>query len=179
MTPPQTTARGYLYCTFHSLLHVHANDRWIKTVELCPLSTDSNHLILVIALIYWVPGLCFPGGASGKEHTCQSRRLKRRGFNPWVRKVPWRMAGHPTQCFGLENPMDRGTCRATIHGVAKSWAQLKWLSIHSQICARQYTCLISIHHNGPKHKYCDPHFIKKKLRPREGEWGIQGHGVSN
>ena len=32
----------------------------------------------------------FPGGASGKEPTCQCRRLTRRGFNPWVRKIPWR-----------------------------------------------------------------------------------------
>ena len=28
----------------------------------------------------------FPGGTSGKEPFCQCRRLKRRGFDPWVRK---------------------------------------------------------------------------------------------
>ena len=32
----------------------------------------------------------FPGGSSGKEPTCQCRRLKRHGFDPWVRKIPWR-----------------------------------------------------------------------------------------
>ena len=32
--------------------------------------------------------LCFPGGASGKEPACQSRRPKRRGFSPWVGKIP-------------------------------------------------------------------------------------------
>ena len=32
----------------------------------------------------------FPSGASGKEPSCQSRRHKRCGFNPWVRKIPWR-----------------------------------------------------------------------------------------
>ena len=32
----------------------------------------------------------FPGGASGKEPACQCRRHKRRGFDPWVRKTPWR-----------------------------------------------------------------------------------------
>ena len=31
-----------------------------------------------------------PGGASGKEPTCQCRRLKRCGFSPWVKKIPWR-----------------------------------------------------------------------------------------
>ena len=32
----------------------------------------------------------FPGGASGKEFTCQCRRHKRCGFDPWVKKIPWR-----------------------------------------------------------------------------------------
>ena len=31
----------------------------------------------------------FPGGAAGKKPTCQQRRLKRRRFNSWVRKIPW------------------------------------------------------------------------------------------
>ena len=30
-----------------------------------------------------------PGGASGKQHACQ---CKRHGFDPWVRKIPWRRA---------------------------------------------------------------------------------------
>ena len=29
----------------------------------------------------------FLGGAAGRESACQSRRRKRRCFNPWVRKV--------------------------------------------------------------------------------------------
>ena len=41
----------------------------------------------------------FPGGASGKEPTCQCRRRKRCGFNPWVGKIPWRRAGQPTPLF--------------------------------------------------------------------------------
>ena len=62
----------------------------------------------------------FPGGASGKEPACQCRGCKRRGFNPWVRKIPWRRAWQPTPVFLLENPMDRGAWWATVHGVAKS-----------------------------------------------------------
>ena len=38
----------------------------------------------------------FLGGASGKELTCQSRRHKRYGLNPWVVKIPWRRAWKPT-----------------------------------------------------------------------------------
>ena len=29
------------------------------------------------------------GGASGKEFSYQCRRHKRRGFDPWVGKIPW------------------------------------------------------------------------------------------
>ena len=36
--------------------------------------------------------------------------------------------GNPLQYSCLENPMDRGAWRATVHGVAKSWIQLKQLS---------------------------------------------------
>ena len=41
----------------------------------------------------------FPGGASGKEPTCQCRRHRRQGFDPWVRKIPWRRAWQPTPAF--------------------------------------------------------------------------------
>ena len=38
----------------------------------------------------------FPGGASGKGLTCQCRRCKRLGCDPWVGKIPWRRAWQPT-----------------------------------------------------------------------------------
>ena len=41
----------------------------------------------------------FLGGSSGKEPACQCRRSQRRGFNPWVRKTPWRRAWQPTPVF--------------------------------------------------------------------------------
>ena len=37
-----------------------------------------------------------PGGMSDKEPDCQFRRHKRRGFNPWVRRSPWRWAWQST-----------------------------------------------------------------------------------
>ena len=36
--------------------------------------------------------------SSGKESTCQCRRMKR-GFYPWVGKIPWRRACQPTLVF--------------------------------------------------------------------------------
>ena len=41
----------------------------------------------------------FPGGACGKEPACQCRRHKRFGFDPWVRKIPWKRAWQPTPVF--------------------------------------------------------------------------------
>ena len=41
----------------------------------------------------------FPGGANGKEPTCQCRRHKRCGFDPWVGKIPWRRKREPTPVF--------------------------------------------------------------------------------
>ena len=45
--------------------------------------------------------LCFsnPGGASGKEPTCQYRRHNRCEFDPGVRKIHWRRAWQPTPVF--------------------------------------------------------------------------------
>ena len=40
-----------------------------------------------------------PGQCSGEEPACQCRRQKRYGFNPWVRKIPWRRAWQPTPIF--------------------------------------------------------------------------------
>ena len=70
-------------------------------------------------------GGVFLGGAYGKKPACQCRRHKRHGFDPCVRKIPWRRAWHLLQYFCLENPMDRGAWQATVHRVTKSRARLK------------------------------------------------------
>ena len=38
----------------------------------------------------------------------------RLGFDPWVRKIPWRRAWQRTQYPFLENPMDKGDWRAIV-----------------------------------------------------------------
>ena len=43
--------------------------------------------------------LGFPGGAGGKEPTCQCRQRQRQGFDPWVGKIPWQRAQQPTPVF--------------------------------------------------------------------------------
>ena len=53
-------------------------------------------------------GWGFPGGTSGKKKKKKKLKnnppanagdIKRCGFKPWVRKIPWRMAWQPTPVF--------------------------------------------------------------------------------
>ena len=69
----------------------------------------------------------FPGGASDKEPTCQCRRHKRCGFDPWVGKIPWRRthSSNPLQYSWPENSMDIGAWWRLVHSVSKSGTQLK------------------------------------------------------
>ena len=40
-----------------------------------------------------------PKWCSGKESAWQCRRCRRRGFDPWVGKIPWRRKWQPTPVF--------------------------------------------------------------------------------
>ena len=53
------------------------------------------------------------------------------GLVPGLGRSPGGGNGNPLQSSCLENPMDRGACRATAHGVAKRWTELKQLSMHT------------------------------------------------
>ena len=48
---------------------------------------------------------------------------KRCGFDPWVGKILWSKKWQPLQYICLENSMDRGAWRATVHG-ATEWRGL-------------------------------------------------------
>ena len=52
----------------------------------------------------------------------------------WIRSLGWddpleEITHSSYSC--LENPMDRGAWRATVHKVTQSWTRLKWLSTHT------------------------------------------------
>ena len=71
--------------------------------------------------------LGFPVGSDGKESSCNAGDL---GLIPGLGRSPEEGNGKPLQYSSLENPMDRGTWRAVVHGVTKSQTWLKWLSTH-------------------------------------------------
>ena len=56
---------------------------------------QENHPLSPPGTILWD----FPGGASVKEPACQCKICKRHGFDPWVRKIPWRRKWQPTPIF--------------------------------------------------------------------------------
>ena len=64
------------------------------SLEASLLTASTMSLIDLIYSNYMV----FPGDTSGKEPTyrCRSKRLKRRGFNPWVRRISWSRKWKPT-----------------------------------------------------------------------------------
>ena len=53
-------------------------------------------------------------------------------FDPWVRKIPWRRACNLLQYSCLENSMDKGGWRATVHRVTKSRTRLKRLNTQAR-----------------------------------------------
>ena len=57
--------------------------------------------------------LNFPWSCSGKESTCQCRRYRRRGFDPWVRS-PGEGSGNPLQysCWEIPWTEDPGRLQA-------------------------------------------------------------------
>ena len=67
----------------------------------------------------------FPGGSDGKESACNAGDL---GLIPGLGKIPGEGNGNPLQYSCLENSTDRGTWRATVHGVTKSRPQRSTLA---------------------------------------------------
>ena len=62
--------------------------------------------------------LGFPGGSDGKKSTCSVGDL---GSIPGLGISPGEGNSYPLQYSGMENSMNRGAWKATVHGVAKSW----------------------------------------------------------
>ena len=61
-------------------------------------------------------GISFSGGSDGKESACSVEDL---GLTPGSGRSSGEGNGNPLQYSCLENPMDRGAWRATVHAVTK------------------------------------------------------------
>ena len=91
---------------------------WRKAATLAPRNPNWDNYIKIASLVsQMIKNL----------PTIQDTWVRR----PWVEKIfpalgrsPGGGHGNPFQYSCLENPMDRGTWWATVHGVAKSWTKL-------------------------------------------------------
>ena len=88
-----------------------------------------NYQASFVAFIHFIT-VGLPPWLSDKESTCSSGDLGDAGLIPGLRRSSVGGNGHPLQYSCLENPMDRGAWRATVHRVTKSWTWLKQLSTH-------------------------------------------------
>ena len=82
-------------------------------------------------------GYLFLGGSVVKNPSANTGDA---GSIPGWGRSPGGGNGNPLQYSCLENPMDRGAWWATVHGVAKSWAQL---SDWARACTHTHTCHFS------------------------------------
>ena len=93
----------------------------------------------------------FPGGSVVKNLPANAGDIRDMDLMPGSGRSPGGGHDNPFQYSCLENPMDRGAWRATVHGVAKSWTQLKLLStaehsisnFHENSCISSYLKFIS------------------------------------
>ena len=73
----------------------------------------------------------FPGGSDCKESACN---VGDPGLIPGSGRSPREGNGNWLQYSCMENPMDRGAWRATVHGVAKSWTQQRFQNFGYLMC---------------------------------------------
>ena len=95
--------------TTERLTGTHWNEYWVY------VSLQNWYIVSCM----W-DSVCVCGGTSGKEPACQCRGHRDGGLIPGSGRSPGEGNGNPLQCSCLENPMDRGAWRATVHGVTES-----------------------------------------------------------
>ena len=83
-------------------------------------------LVSFFLIFYWAP----PVARVVKNLPDNAGDLSDAGSIPGWGGSPGGGHGNPLQYSCLENPMDKGAWRATVHGVTKNGTQLKLLRVH-------------------------------------------------
>ena len=103
----------------------------LKLFILLSLHEHSLPHSLLLYIMFYISQFCanfigvccpvgFSGGTSGKEPACQCRRHREVGLFPGYGRSPEGRHDHPLQYSCLENPMDRGAWKPTIHTGSQS-----------------------------------------------------------
>ena len=86
---------------------------WRTPRFMTAMSQDSS-----VSCLLSSQGLGFPDGSNGNASTSHAGDL---GSIPGLGRSPGGGNGNPLQHACLQNSMNRGDWRVTVHGVAKSW----------------------------------------------------------
>ena len=95
-------------------------------------------------LIIFTGYLGFLAGSDDKEPSCKTGDP---ASVPGLGRSPGEGKGNSLQYSCLGNPMDRGVCQATVHGVAKSQTQLRKY-------AHMHTLVSTIYRHSHRHLGC-------------------------
>ena len=74
----------------------------------------------------------FPGGSVIKNPLANAGRCRRRWFNPWVRKIPWKRKWQPTPVFLLSKSHVQRNLAGYSPQSLKELDTIERLSTHSQ-----------------------------------------------
>ena len=125
----------------------------------------------IASKLFWIASYSwgFPRGTSGKEPACQCRGCKRRGFDPWVGRIPWRIPW--MGCLASYSPLghkESDTTEGTQHSTQAmgTWEQrrdeAKWqtyLVLNRFWCVTRYQKLYINWYSHYGEQYRD--FLKK------------------
>ena len=101
--PRDQTHISYVSCSGTQVLYHHGHlgnpEQLPKNCFLSHILCSENNVTQPPQKSVYINMHGFPGGASGNEPTCQCRKHKRCGFDPWVGKIPWKRKWQPTPVF--------------------------------------------------------------------------------
>ena len=115
----------FIYVYFHVLMQKNMDYSYITYSQSFCSSHNTLGKYFVDPKIFLQFITCqlqgFPSSSDGKASSCHAGDL---GLIPGLGRSPGEGNGNPLQYSCLENFMDRGAWRATVHGVTKSWTRL-------------------------------------------------------
>ena len=136
---------------------------WQKPTQYCQQLSSKSMLSCMIATSYKQGP---PWWLSGKESDCKSRRCRRCGLSPWVRKIPWRRKWKSTPVFwpeqshgqrSLAGYRQRGhkesdstkqlNHQPSYKWLSNTWVRLAWTETCHKIHARLWTLTRNNIHN--------------------------------
>ena len=114
-----------------------------------------------------------PGGSDVKNLPADAWDTGGTGSIPESGRSPGGGDGTPLQYSWLEDPIDRGAWRVTVHGIAKSWT---WLSTHACMLYMKIEKILSSHLKEKNYFYF---FNFVPIRDDEYVWNLWWKALHN